>query len=85
MTICYAMLRSDMNRTHRQQVPNESEVIAEQTIGHNFSCFFPPEDIQRCRPEKALRLTAASGRHAVQNDRSRSSSALEMISHGSFR
>jgi PAS domain S-box-containing protein len=36
---------------------------AEQIIGHNFSCFFPLEDIQRGRPEEVLRLAAASGRH----------------------
>jgi PAS domain S-box-containing protein len=36
---------------------------AEQIIGRNFSCFFPPEDIKRGRPEQMLRLTAASGRH----------------------
>src|SRR6202521_5305711 len=36
---------------------------AEQIIGRNFSCFFPPEDIKRGRPEEVLRLTAASGRH----------------------
>jgi diguanylate cyclase (GGDEF)-like protein/PAS domain S-box-containing protein len=36
---------------------------AEQIIGHNFSCFFPREDIERGRPEEVLRMTAASGRH----------------------
>jgi PAS domain S-box-containing protein len=36
---------------------------AEQIIGHNFSCFFPPEDIKRGMPEEVLRMTAASGRH----------------------
>src|SRR3984893_3915829 len=36
---------------------------AEQIIGHNFSCFFPPEDIKRGRPEEVLRMTAANGRH----------------------
>jgi PAS domain S-box-containing protein len=44
---------------------------AEQIIGHNFSCFFPPEDIQRGRPEEVLRLAAASGRHEEQGMRVR--------------
>ena len=44
---------------------------AEQIIGHNFSCFFPPEDIERGRPEEVLRMTAASGRHEEQGMRVR--------------
>jgi PAS domain S-box-containing protein len=36
---------------------------AEEIIGHNFSCFYSPEDIERGRPEKVFRMTAASGRH----------------------
>ena len=44
---------------------------AEQIIGHNFSCFFPPEDIKRGRPEEVLRITAASGRHQEQGMRVR--------------
>ncbi|MEO7837815.1 MAG: PAS domain S-box protein, partial [Anaerolineales bacterium] len=36
---------------------------ADQIIGHNFSCFFPVEDIERGRPGEILRITAASGRH----------------------
>src|ERR1700686_4796979 len=43
----------------------------EQIIGHNFSCFFPLEDIQRGRPEEVLRMTAASGRHEYQGMRVR--------------
>jgi PAS domain S-box-containing protein len=39
---------------------------SDQIIGHNFSCFFPPEDIERGRPEEVLRLTAAGGRHQEQ-------------------
>src|SRR6202158_2256533 len=34
---------------------------SEQIIGKNFSCFFPPEDAKRGRPQEVLRLTAASG------------------------
>jgi PAS domain S-box-containing protein len=34
-----------------------------QIIGHNFSCFFPPEEIRAGRPAEVLRLTAANGRH----------------------
>jgi PAS domain S-box-containing protein len=44
---------------------------ADQIIGHNFSCFFPPEDIARGRPEEVLRITAASGRHEDQGMRVR--------------
>jgi PAS domain S-box-containing protein len=42
-----------------------------QIIGHNFSCFFPPEDIKSGRPEEVLRITAASGRHEEQGMRIR--------------
>ena len=44
---------------------------AEEIIGHNFSCFFPPEDVKRGRPEEVLRMTAASGRHEEQGMRVR--------------
>src|SRR6202051_3837619 len=44
---------------------------AEEIIGRNFSCFFPPDDIERGRPEEVLRLTAASGRHEEQGMRVR--------------
>ena len=44
---------------------------ADQIIGRNFSCFFPPEDIKRGRPEEVLRITAASGRHEEQGMRIR--------------
>jgi PAS domain S-box-containing protein len=44
---------------------------AEQIIGHNFSCFFPPEDIERGRPQEVLRMTAASGRHEEEGMRVR--------------
>ena len=44
---------------------------AAQIIGHNFSCFFPREDIDRGRPEEVLRMTAVSGRHEEQGMRVR--------------
>ena len=44
---------------------------AEEIIGHNFSCFFPPEGIQQGRPEELLRLTAISGRQEEQGIRIR--------------
>jgi PAS domain S-box-containing protein len=44
---------------------------AEEIIGRNFSCFFPPQDIERGKPEEVLRLTAASGRHEEQSMRVR--------------
>src|ERR1700674_2777218 len=43
----------------------------EQIIGYNFSCFFPPEDIKRSRPEEILRMATASGRHEYQGMRVR--------------
>jgi PAS domain S-box-containing protein len=44
---------------------------ADQIIGRNFSCFFPPEDLERGKPEEILRLTAARGRHQEQSMRVR--------------
>jgi len=44
---------------------------AEEIIGRSFSCFFPPDDIERGRPQEVLRLTAASGRHEEQGMRVR--------------
>ncbi len=44
---------------------------ADEIIGRNFACFFPPEDIERGRPEEVLRITAASGRHEEQGMRVR--------------
>ncbi|NDQ55531.1 MAG: PAS domain S-box protein [Acidipila sp.] len=39
---------------------------AEQIIGSNFSCFFPPEDVEQGKPKEVLRIAAASGRHEEQ-------------------
>jgi len=36
---------------------------AEEIIGHNFSCFFPAEDIKSGRPQEVLRMAADNGRH----------------------
>jgi PAS domain S-box-containing protein len=44
---------------------------ADEIIGQNFSCFFPPKDIEQGRPEDILRLTAAGGRHEEQGVRVR--------------
>jgi PAS domain S-box-containing protein len=44
---------------------------AEEIIGQNFSCFFPPEDIKRGRPAEVLQITAATGRHEEQGMRIR--------------
>jgi diguanylate cyclase (GGDEF)-like protein/PAS domain S-box-containing protein len=44
---------------------------ADEIIGHNFSCFFSPEDIKRGRPEEVLRMTATSGREEEQGMRVR--------------
>ena len=44
---------------------------ADEIIGRNFSCFFPPEDVGRGRPEEVLRMTATNGRHEEQGMRVR--------------
>jgi diguanylate cyclase (GGDEF)-like protein/PAS domain S-box-containing protein len=44
---------------------------AGEIIGHNFSRFFPPEDIKQGRPEEVLRMTVASGRHEERGMRVR--------------
>jgi diguanylate cyclase (GGDEF)-like protein/PAS domain S-box-containing protein len=44
---------------------------ADQIIGHNFSCFFSTEDIERGRPGEILRITASNGRHEEQSMRVR--------------
>ena len=44
---------------------------SDQIIGHNFSCFFPPEDIEHGRPEEVLRIAAASGRYEAKSMRVR--------------
>jgi PAS domain S-box-containing protein len=44
---------------------------ADEIIGQNFSCFFPPKDIEQGRPEEILRMTAAGGRHEEQGMRVR--------------
>ena len=44
---------------------------ADEIIGQDFSCFYPPEDIARGRPQEILRLTAASGRLEEQGMRVR--------------
>jgi PAS domain S-box-containing protein len=44
---------------------------ADQIIGRSFSCFFPPDDVERGRPQEVLRLTVANGRHEEQGMRVR--------------
>jgi PAS domain S-box-containing protein len=44
---------------------------ADEIIGQNFSCFFPPEDVKRGRPEEVLRRTATCGRYEEQGMRLR--------------
>src|ERR1700682_2826528 len=53
---------------------------AEEIIGHNYSCFFPPEDIKQGRPEEVLRMTAASVRHEEQGMRVRKDGSRFMAS-----
>src|SRR6202162_1043349 len=44
---------------------------ADEIVGHNFSTFFPPEDIKQGMPEELLRITATNGRHEFQGMRVR--------------
>jgi PAS domain S-box-containing protein len=44
---------------------------ADEIIGCNYSCFFPPEEIARGRPEEILRMTATYGRHEERGMRIR--------------
>ncbi len=44
---------------------------ADEIIGRHFSCFYPPEDVDRGKPEAVLRMAAASGRHEEQGMRVR--------------
>jgi PAS domain S-box-containing protein len=44
---------------------------ADEIIGQNFSCFFPPAEIEQGRPAEILRMTAESGRHEEQGMRVR--------------
>jgi PAS domain S-box-containing protein len=44
---------------------------ADEIVGRNFSCFFPPDDIERGRPIEVLRITKANGRHEEQSMRVR--------------
>jgi PAS domain S-box-containing protein len=56
---------------------------AQEIIGHNFSRFFPPEDIEQGRPEEVLRLTAANGRHEEQGMRVRKDGS-RFLAHVTF-
>jgi PAS domain S-box-containing protein len=47
-----------------------------QIIGHNSTCFFPPEDSERGKPEEVLRMATASGRHEYQGTRVRKDELL---------
>jgi PAS domain S-box-containing protein len=43
----------------------------QEAVGHNYSRFYPPDDIQRGRPAEILRLAAAKGVHEDQGMRVR--------------
>jgi PAS domain S-box-containing protein len=53
---------------------------ADEIIGHNFSCFFPPEEIEQGRPQEVLRITAASGRYEERGMRVRKDGSLFLAS-----
>jgi PAS domain S-box-containing protein len=44
---------------------------ADEIIGRNYSCFFPPEDVAQGRPADVLRMTEAGGRYEEQGMRVR--------------
>jgi len=43
----------------------------EEIIGKNFSCFYPPEEIEKGKPEEVLRLTTSNDRYEEQGMRVR--------------
>ena len=43
----------------------------DEIIGRNFSCFFPPEEIEQGRPAEVLRLAVTNGQHEEQAIRMR--------------
>ena len=54
-----------------------------EILGRNFSCFFPPEDIERGRPAEVLRVTAASGRYEEESMRVRKDGS-RFLAHVTF-
>lgn len=44
---------------------------SEEIIGKNFSCFFPPEDIEAGKPSQVLAVAAAAGQYAAESLRVR--------------
>ncbi|HVL80664.1 MAG TPA: PAS domain S-box protein [Actinomycetota bacterium] len=44
---------------------------ADEIVGRDFACFFPPDDVARGRPAEVLRLAAEQGRHEVTGMRVR--------------
>jgi PAS domain S-box-containing protein len=44
---------------------------ADEIIGQNFSLFFPPEEVERGRPEQVIRMATLRGRHQEQGMRVR--------------
>ena len=54
-----------------------------EILGRNFSCFFPPEDIERGRPAEVLRMTAASGRYEEESMRVRKDGS-RFLAHVTF-
>jgi PAS domain S-box-containing protein len=48
----------------------------EEIIGKHFSCFYPQEDLERGKPDRALRVAAAEGRFEDQGWRRRRDGSL---------
>lgn len=44
---------------------------AEEIVGHHFSCFYTPEDIQQDKPDLELRLAVQQGRCETEGQRTR--------------
>ncbi len=56
---------------------------ADEIIGHDFACFFTPEDVRRGRPAEVLRITAANGRHEEHSLRVRKDGS-QFLAHVTF-
>jgi PAS domain S-box-containing protein len=56
---------------------------SQEIVGHNFACFFPPDDISRGRPAQILENVRTSGRHEEQSWRVRKDGS-QFLAHVTF-
>src|SRR5207302_405220 len=70
----YAILLLDTEGGVSTWNPGAERIIgykAEEIIGRHFSCFYTAEDIERGKPEEALRVAASKGRFEDESYRVR--------------